>query len=164
MVVTASVVGWDGGHDMETRLPLTETFEEALTFAARRHAQQIRKGSDIPYISHLLQVAGLVLEYGGNETQAVAALLHDAVEDRAAKIEEIGELFGAEVAAVVEGCSDTARTEGEKEPWLERKRAYIDRIGQEPETARLVSAADKLHNARAILQDCRIHGDALFDR
>jgi GTP pyrophosphokinase len=141
---------------------LSERFEQALTFAVRRHSGHTRKGTDIPYVSHLLAVAGLVLEHGGGETEAIAALLHDAVEDRKATLDEIRGRFGAEVAHIVAGCSDT--DEFPKPAWKERKLAHIAHLATADPSTRLVSAADKLHNARAILADYRQVGDRLWER
>lgn len=143
---------------------LTHRFEEALTLAARLHANQVRKGTDIPYISHLLAVAALVLENGGDETAAISALLHDAVEDQggAQTLHLIRERFGDEVAAIVDGMSDTDQTP--KPPWQERKEAYIAHVESAPRRERLVSAADKLHNLTAILRDYRTIGEKLWDR
>jgi (p)ppGpp synthase/HD superfamily hydrolase len=139
-----------------------EPFERGLEFAAKRHKGHLRKGTGTPYIAHLLQVSGIVLEYGGNEVQAVAALLHDVVEDQKATVGEVREEFGSEVAAIVEGCSDT--DQAEKEEWWQRKRTYVEDIARKGPEVRLVSAADKLHNARAILKDYRTDGDAVFER
>ena len=141
-----------------------ERFEDALRYAARTHARQWRKGTTIPYITHLLAVAAIVGEHGGTETEVIAALLHDAVEDQggAPRLQEIRERFGDEVAAIVQECSDTDRTP--KPPWRERKEAYIEHLAGAAPSARLVSAADKLHNARAILADYRERGDALWSR
>lgn len=141
---------------------LVEPFERGLEFAAKRHKGHLRKGTSIPYIAHLLQVAGIVMEYGGNEVQAVAALLHDVVEDQKATLVEVREDFGPEIATIVEGCSDT--DQAEKEEWWQRKRTYIEAIAKKGPEVRLVSAADKLHNARAILKDYRTDGDAVFQR
>jgi (p)ppGpp synthase/HD superfamily hydrolase len=139
---------------------LSARFEEALPFAARLHRDQVRKGSKAPYVSHLLGVAAIVLEHGGNEDEAIAALLHDAVEDQggAPMLIAIRERFGDEVAAIVEGCTDT------KPPWRPRKEAYVAHVASASPSVRLVSAADKLHNARSILDDYRSHGDAVWDR
>lgn len=145
-------------------------FEQALVFATRLHADQIRKGSGIPYISHLIGVAGLVLEYGGGRDEAIAGLLHDSIEDQAqdfpggpdALRAEINARFGPGVLAIVEGCTDAETWP--KPPWKERKLAYIAHLEYAPEPVRLVSCADKLHNARAILGDLRVVGDALWDR
>jgi (p)ppGpp synthase/HD superfamily hydrolase len=141
---------------------LSERFERALTFAVRVHADHKRKGTDIPYAAHLLAVASLVLEHGGNETEAIAALLHDAVEDRKAKLDEIRARFGEGVAHIVAGCSDTDVFP--KPDWKERKVAYITHLAGADASTRLVSAADKLHNARAILSDYRQVGDRLWRR
>lgn len=143
---------------------LSVHFEEALVYATRLHASQQRKGSGIPYISHLLAVTSIVLDYGGTETEAIAALLHDAVEDQggAATRDEIRRRFGAEVTAIVDGCSDT--DEMPKPPWQARKEAYLAGIVHESASVRLVSAADKLHNARDILAAYRSLGEALWSR
>ncbi|GAC1334316.1 MAG: HD domain-containing protein [Chloroflexota bacterium] len=137
-------------------------FERGLDFAARKHRGHLRKGSTIPYIAHLLQVAGIVLEYGGDEDQAIAALLHDAIEDGKATTDEVRDAFGDAVTRIVLGCSDTVKAD--KEEWWSRKRAYIERIRHEDDEIRLVSAADKLHNARSILRDYRVLGDGIFER
>ena len=143
---------------------LTTRFEEALVFTTQLHAPQVRKGTDIPYVSHLLAVAGLALEYGANEDQAIAALLHDAVEDQggAPTLAEIRRRFGETVAEIVDGCSDTDVIP--KPPWRERKEAYIAHLFQASPGVRLVSACDKLHNARSILADYRVRGDEVFKR
>ena len=144
---------------------LGERFEEALGYAARLHRRQTRKGGDgVPYIGHLLSVAGLVIEGGGTETQAIAGLLHDAVEDQGGEptLVEIRERFGDEVALIVKECSDA--DEVPKPPWRPRKQAYIDHLGDVSEATLLVSLADKLDNARAILRDHRLHDDELWQR
>lgn len=152
---------WDKGFHV-TRL--TERFEEALVFATRLHAEQRRKGTSIPYPSHLLIVAGYVLEDGGSEDEAIAALLHDAVEDQGGEplAREIRERFGARVEALVLGCTDADTVP--KPPWRERKERYVASIRQKSRETRRISAADKLHNARAILRDFRVHGPNLWDR
>ena len=106
-------------------MPLTNRFEEALTYAARAHNQQTRKGNNVPYISHLLSVAAIVLENGGSEDEAIAALLHDAVEDAGGpqRRADIAQTFGETVARIVDGCTDTDETP--KPPWRERKERYI---------------------------------------
>jgi len=118
----------------------------------------------VPYVSHLLSVAALVLEHGGSEEQAIAALLHDAVEDQGGRptAERIRERFGDLVAEIVDGCTDTDVSP--KPPWRLRKEAYVARVRNEPAHVRLVSAADKLHNARTMVTDLRIHGPALWER
>jgi (p)ppGpp synthase/HD superfamily hydrolase len=143
---------------------LSTRFEEALIFATRLHAGQRRKRTDIPYVAHLLGVTSLVLEQGGDEDEAIAALLHDAVEDQGgeATLEEIRRRFGETVAAIVEGCTDA--TTVRKPPWRERKAAYVAHVRQAPASERLVSVADKLHNARSILADYRALGEALWER
>ena len=138
----------------------------ALAAAERLHAGHKRKGTQVPYVSHLLAVAGLVLEGGGDEDAVVAALLHDAVEDAGGPptLEAIRSEFGERVAAIVAACSDT--DEDPKPPWRERKAAYLRHLRDDalPDGALLVSLADKLHNARAIVADLREHGDALWAR
>lgn len=143
---------------------LTARFDEALSYASRLHASQIRKGSGIPYVSHLLAVAALVLEHGADEDEAIAALLHDAVEDQGGDPTraEIERRFGARVAAIVDGCTDTDVMP--KPPWRARKDAYIQHLGEVSPSVLLVSVADKLHNARAILADYREIGDELWTR
>jgi (p)ppGpp synthase/HD superfamily hydrolase len=145
-------------------MELSARFEEALVFATRLHAQQQRKGGQIPYISHLLAVCALVLEAGGNEDEAISALLHDAIEDQGgdATRQEIRRRFGESIVAIVDGCSDTDVVP--KPPWQPRKAAYIARMQTASPSILLVSAADKLHNARAILNDYRILGEALWQR
>jgi GTP pyrophosphokinase len=145
-------------------LELSERFTEALILASHLHAQQVRKGSTIPYISHLLAVSALVLEYGGNEDEAIAALLHDAIEDQGgdATRQLIRQQFGETVVAIVDGCSDTDVSP--KPPWMERKTAYIAHLRTAPPSVLLISAADKLHNVRAILNDYRTSGEAVWQR
>ena len=145
-------------------MALTSRFEEAITFATQLHAKQLRKGTTIPYIAHLLAVTALVLENGGDEDEAIAALLHDAIEDQggAATREVIRRQFGNRVVAIVDGCTDTEVVP--KPPWRGRKEAYIAHLHQASPAVRLVSAADKLHNARTILADYRVLGDALWQR
>lgn len=143
---------------------LTSRFEQALVFALRLHARQVRKGTRIPYVSHLLAVASLVLEDGGDEDEAVAALLHDAVEDQGgrATLEDIRRIFGQRVAGIVAACSDTDAQP--KPPWRERKERYLEHLRHAPPEVRRVSAADKVHNARSILRDVRADGEAIWDR
>ena len=143
---------------------LSQRFEDALVYSARLHAKQIRKGTTIPYVSHLLGVAGIVLEHGGNEVETIAALLHDAVEDQggAETREEIRRRFGDAVVSIVDGCTDAEVIP--KPPWKERKEQYIARLSHASPSILLVSAADKLHNARAILGDYRALGENLWDR
>ncbi len=143
---------------------LSTKFDDALAFAVDLHREQPRKGTGVPYVSHLLSVAALVLEHGGTEDQAIAALLHDAVEDQGGRptAERIRERFGDLVAEIVDGCTDTDVSP--KPPWRLRKEAYVARVRNEPAHVRLVSAADKLHNARTMVTDLRIHGPALWER
>src|SRR5215203_460959 len=145
-------------------MPYGEKFEAALVYAARLHRDQTRKGSGIPYVNHLLAVAAIVGESGGSEEEVIAALLHDAPEDHGgrARLEEIRERFGDEVAEIVAACTDTY--EDPKPAWQPRKEAYVAHVRTAPASVRLVSAADKLHNARAILADLRVLGDALWGR
>lgn len=145
---------------------LTHRFVEALGYAAELHLRQRRKGKGQAYVGHLLGVASIVIQHGGGEDEAIAALLHDAVEDQGGlpRLAEIREKFGEHVALIVDGCTDSYEVSGEKKDWTERKRAYIARVAHEPADVRLVSAADKLENARAILSDFREVGDAIFDR
>ncbi len=143
---------------------LTSRFDDAFLYAHRLHRQQWRKRTDRPYISHLMGVAAIVLQHGGDEDQAIAALLHDAVEDcgGAPLLAEIREKFGERVARIVDGCTDSDQTP--KPPWRERKQAYIRRVRGEEADTRLVSAADKLYNVREILSDLRQQGDAIWER
>lgn len=143
---------------------LSPRFDDALVYASQLHRDQVRKGTHIPYVSHLLAVAAIVLEHGGREDEAIAALLHDAVEDQGGSEtrEAIRERFGEDVAAIVDGCSDADTLP--KPPWDERKKAYVAHVVIAPPSVRLVSAADKLHNARAILADYRQLGETLWDR
>jgi HD domain len=143
---------------------LTDRFDEAFLYAHRLHRQQWRKGTRIPYIAHLMTVAALVIEHGGNEDQAVAALLHDTAEDQggAATLLEVRTLFGDTVAEIVSDCTD-AWTEPKPE-WRARKEAYVEALPMKPARSLLVSLADKTHNAEAILFDFQSLGDALWDR
>jgi (p)ppGpp synthase/HD superfamily hydrolase len=150
-------------EETEPRL-LTSRFREALWFAAFLHAGQFRKGTDIPYVAHLLAVSSLVLENGGDEDTAIAALLHDAVEDQGGEsvLELIARRFGSAVATLVQACSDSM--EIPKPPWKARKERYIEHLAEVTIETLLVSLSDKLHNARAILTDYRTVGEALWDR
>ena len=139
-------------------------FEEALVYAASLHRDQTRKGSETPYVTHLLAVAAIVGENGGAEDEAIAALLHDAPEDRGGRerLKDIRRRFGGAVAEIVDGCTDTY--EDPKPAWRPRKEAYVEHVSTAPPSVRLVSAADKLHNARSILADLRTVGDELWTR
>jgi (p)ppGpp synthase/HD superfamily hydrolase len=143
---------------------LTPTFVQAVQYAAEKHGTQTRKGGGVPYLGHLLSVAGYVIEADGTETEAIAAMLHDAAEDQGGleTLAEIREKFGDNVANIVGECSDTFETP--KPPWRERKENYIDHLSEASDSALLVSLADKLHNAHAILRDFRAHGDELWQR
>jgi (p)ppGpp synthase/HD superfamily hydrolase len=149
----------------QTQPPLlTSRFEKALVYATRLHARQLRKGTQIPYISHLLSVAALVLENGGDENQAIAALLHDAIEDQGGERtrQEIRHQFGSEVSEIVEGCTDADIIP--KPPWRERKQQYIAKFRHATPEVRRVSLADKLHNARSIEADYRKIGETIWER
>ena len=143
---------------------LSPRFEQALHYAVLIHAGQIRKGTEIPYLAHLLGVASIALEYGANEEEAIGALLHDAGEDAGGRgrIEDIRQRFGDAVANIVEGCTDTDVVP--KPAWRKRKEDYIAHVHSASASVRLVSASDKLHNARAILRDYRVHGEELWGR
>jgi GTP pyrophosphokinase len=142
--------------------PLTDRFDEALLLASRLHAGQRRKGTPVPYIAHLLAVTSLVIEDGGDEDQAIAALLHDAVEDQggAATRAEILRRFGQRVVMIVDFCTDTDQTP--KPPWRGRKEGHIGHVATAPPEALRVIVADKLHNARTLLADYRRHGEEIW--
>ena len=142
----------------------TRRLTKALAYATKLHEGQRRKGTAIPYIAHLLGVASLALEYAPDEDRAIAALLHDAVEDQggAKTLQQICRRFGSTVAAMVDGCSDADVVP--KPPWQRRKEAYLERLTRESPAVRFVSACDKLHNVRAIIRDYRTHGDRLWRR
>jgi (p)ppGpp synthase/HD superfamily hydrolase len=143
---------------------LSERFSEAVTYACELHRDQRRKGTSIPYVAHLLAVSSLALEHGADEDEAIAAVLHDAIEDQGGKKTEaeIRRRFGDRVADIVAGCSDA--DEIPKPPWRVRKENYIAHLSHASKSVRLVSACDKLHNARAILHDYRTHKDTLWTR
>ena len=138
----------------------------ALEFALAAHGGQTRKGTAVPYVSHLLQVSGLVLEWGGDLEQATAALLHDVVEDTATSIAEVEAAFGSGVAAIVADCTDTGpgETLGNKRPWLVRKREYLARLRAVASRSALVIACDKLHNAAGLIADLERDGVATLAR
>jgi len=147
--------------------PLSTRFDHALLFAAQVHRHQDRKKSGIPYLSHLLGVASIVLDYGGDEDMGIAALLHDAVEDHGGKpmLRVIEQIFGPRVAKMVDGCTDSYGDEGKRKPkWYPRKLRYLHRVRNEDAETRFVSAADKLYNTRAVLRDLRYSGESVFDR
>ncbi len=147
---------------------LTEKFHLAVKYATFWHRHQVRKSTDLTYILHPLGVASLVLEAGGNEDEAIAALLHDVPEDCGGQVmlEEIEALFGPRVAEIVAGCSDTlVEDRDNKAPWPERKQAHIDHIRHSDDKGlHLVTAADKLHNARAIATDLQNSGEVVWTR
>jgi len=143
---------------------LSKRFDDAFLYAHEAHRNQLRKQTDRPYISHLMGVASLVLQYGGNEDQAIAALLHDVVEDcgGAPRLVEIRGKFGERVAHIVDGCTDADQIP--KPPWRERKERYVERVRNEKPDVLLVSAADKLYNMREILMDVREQGPSVWER
>jgi (p)ppGpp synthase/HD superfamily hydrolase len=145
---------------------LSRRFADAMVFAHHVHEGQLRKGGPVPYISHVIGVTSLVLDFGGCEDEAIGALLHDTVEDappsRPRIKEEIGAAFGPAVLQIVLDCSDTDRRP--KPSWRERKTAYVSHLPGVGPSSKLVSAADKLHNCRAIHRDFAEIGDAVFDR
>jgi (p)ppGpp synthase/HD superfamily hydrolase len=141
---------------------LTARFENALVFAAGLHRQQLRKGTQIPYVSHLLAVTAIALEHGANEDEAIAALLHDAVEDQGGRptLDQIRRRFGDPVARIVEGCTDSDATDpSQRIPWRERKERYVAHIAEASPSVLLVSTSDKLHNARSIFAEYRRNGE-----
>ena len=146
------------------KIKLGPRFLRAFVFAAEKHKGQTRKASSIPYIAHLMGVASLVLEAGGNEDLAIAALLHDVVEDcgGAPMLKEVRRRFGTRVAKVVDGCTDADTYP--KPPWRERKEKYMARLRNEDKDTRLVSAADKLNNVRSIVSDYRAVGESVWSR
>ncbi len=146
------------------RVKLGPRLLRAFAFAFEKHAGQTRKASTIPYIAHLMGVASLVLEFGGDENMAIAALLHDVVEDCGGEpmLTEVRRKFGIRVAKIVEGCTDAYTTP--KPPWRERKERYLRHLKHADGATRLVSAADKLNNVRSILTDYRQVGDAIWER
>jgi len=144
--------------------PLGAQLQRAFRYAAAKHEGQTRKRSAVPYLSHLMAVSSLVLEAGGDEDLAIAALLHDVVEDCGGmpRLREIRKQFGPRVAKIVEGCTDSF---GEPKPeWVERKKQYLHEVQHADSETRLVSACDKLHNVRTILADYRQHGEAIWPR
>ena len=148
--------------------PLSERFDDALVFAARHHREQLRKGSRVPYMTHLMSVSALVLEHGGTEDQAIAGLLHDAVEDApagsgGAVLAEIRTRFGDAVADMVVACSDGLNDSGERKgTWQERKQDYVDGLPHKSLDALLVTAADKTHNGLCIAADVRRYGPGFW--
>jgi (p)ppGpp synthase/HD superfamily hydrolase len=143
---------------------LTARFSEALAFAFQVHSAQRRKGSDVPYVAHLMSVAAIALEHGASEDEAIAALLHDAIEDQGGETmrAEITRRFGRAVADIVEGCTDADTIP--KPPWRDRKEKFLARLPRASQSVHLVCAADKLHNARSLVEDYRVLGDKLWQR
>jgi (p)ppGpp synthase/HD superfamily hydrolase len=143
---------------------LTDRFDLALRYARELHGGQARKGAEVPYLAHLLGVASIVLDDGGDEDQAIAGLLHDAAEDHGGRdrLADIQSRFGNAVAQIVEDCTDSWTTP--KDPWIERKTAYVEHARKLPPESLRVSAADKVHNAYAILRDLRNVGEQVWDR
>lgn len=143
---------------------VSSRFLEAIGYAFELHAGQTRKGTNIPYVAHLMGVAAMVVEDGGDEDEAIAALLHDAAEDRGGEVtlRDIRTRFGEKVARIVEACTDT--TERPKPEWRPRKERYIEHLRESPPEVLRVACADRLHNARAILRDYREMGDELWSR
>lgn len=169
------------GRTVEPRTILTDAYDRALSLARRWHAHDVRRGTDVLYLAHLLAVSSIVLEAGGDEVQAIAALLHDSLEDAAdmedyrARRDRIAALargspdrgaprLGAEVLEIVETCTDGTPAEKRAMAWRDRKERYVRRLREAPERTLLVAAADKLHNARAILYGVRRQGPAVLDR
>ena len=152
------------GLDEIIHLMLSPRFSDALIYAAELHKHQRRKGTTIPYFSHLMAVCSLVMENGGDEDCAIAALLHDAIEDQGgdATRQVIATKFGPRVADIVSGCTDA--DEIPKPPWRERKEAYIAHLVTASPDVLLVSLSDKVHNARAILMDFRAINNEVWDR
>lgn len=143
-------------------MQLTDRFSEAAVFALDLHRDQRRKMSDAPYAAHLLSVAALVMEHGGGEDEAIAAILHDAAEDQGGEptLRLIAERFGQNVADMVAACSDTLVTP--KPPWRERKELFLEHLATASASVRLIKAADKLDNCRSLLREYRRHGDAIW--
>ena len=151
---------------------LSTRFDQALSYASMIHRIQVRKGSGVPYISHLLGVASITLEFGGNEDQAIAALLHDAAEDQGGEVRlhDIRITFGEDVEKIVRDCSDSmggvkpTNAGDRKTEWRLRKKAYMSTLPNKPASSLLVSLADKTHNAEAIVADVRRSGDGVWER
>jgi (p)ppGpp synthase/HD superfamily hydrolase len=143
---------------------LTDRYSDALEYAFALHRNQTRKGSSVPYVAHLLGVSSLVLEHLGDEDEAIAALLHDSVEDQGGpeRLKDVQARFGERVAQIVLGCTDAVSDP--KPPWRGRKEAYVAHLRAASSSVRLVAAADKLYNARCIVADYRSLGDGLWPR
>lgn len=153
---------------MNPKTYLTERFSKAVEYAVFQHRDQVRKETDITYISHPLGVASIVLEAGGTEDEAIAGLLHDVPEDCGGQVrlDEIKEMFGDNVARIVEACSDTlVEDRSTKEAWIIRKQNHLDHLRRHADASiLLVTAADKLHNARAVAADKMVIQDAIWAR
>lgn len=162
MPATRSSLG--AGCKTRRSIKLGQRFDRALLFASRRHAGQPRKATNVPYIAHLLGVASLVLEAGGDEDLAIAALLHDVVEDCGGTpvLKEVRRRFGRRVAHIVDGCTDSYTNP--KPPWRERKQQFLQKLRDADHDTRLVTAADKLYNARSIVSDYREIGESIWPR
>ena len=162
------VLGWSSVKTRKTkpRKPpkLGPRLQRAFRYAAEKHAGQTRKQTAVPYLSHLMAVASLVLEAGGDEDMAIAALLHDVVEDCGGmpRLREVRRQFGPRVAKIVEGCTDTFLDP--KPDWLQRKKDYLREVKHADAETRLVSSSDKLHNVRTILSDYRRDGETIWKR
>jgi len=145
---------------------MTPRYTEAIGLAARAHEGQVRKGTGVPYVTHPVAVAALVAQYGGDEDQQIAGLLHDVLEDGGPHYaEEIERRFGPRVLRIVEACTDgVPDATGRKRPWKERKVRYLEHLRHEPDDVLLVSGCDKLHNGRSILDDLQNIGLAVFKR
>ena len=146
--------------------PLGPRFSAALAYAAELHGDQRRKGTAIPYVAHLLAVAAIVIEYGGDEDQAIAALLHDAVEDQGGHdtLKRIRARFGPRVAGLVDACTDSYEQGSQKQEWKARKEKYLESLAGKSHEVLLISAADKLHNATSILEDYLVLKEELWTR
>ncbi len=146
---------------------LTRRYADAVAYACEAHARQARKGTRVPYAAHLIGVSSLVLEAGGDEDLAIAALLHDAAEDHGGedRLADIDRRFGARVARIVRTCSDSLEPEGtEKDGWETRKRHHLARLAEASDDTLLVWMADKVHNGRAIVTDLEAHGPEALSR
>jgi len=151
------------GHAEDATGKLGQRFRDALAFALEAHTGQVRKGSGTPYVAHPLQVAGIAIEHGADEDQAIAALLHDVIEDTSFSHADLERRFGRRVADIVQACSDAEGPE-DKPAWRDRKERYLAHLAEADADLALVSCADKLHNARSILTDLRTHGEAVWER
>ncbi len=147
---------------MNGQAQLTERFERALVYTCQVHAGQVRKGNNVPYLSHLLAVSALVLEFGGNEDEAIGGLLHDAVEDAGGerRLDEICQQFGESVAEIVAGCTETLRRP--KPPWRVRKEEFLLRLKQASRSVLLVVGSDKLHNMRCTIRGLHQQGSQFW--